>query len=843
MNRARVLAAACLVSLPSLARAQTADSIVPSARAVRTAGPIDLDGRNAEPVWRLAPVTDEFRQFTPAEAGPARFRTEFQVAYDDRTLYVFVRMFDPRPDSLVALLSRRDVRTPSEWIKVVIDGFHDRRSGLQFMVNPAGVKRDATIFSDVQEDGAWDGVWDVGVQVDSLGWTAEYAIPFSQLRYAPTDELVFGFGIWRDIARYGERDAWPVYRPSRQTFASQLGDLVGIKGIGRNRRLEVMPYVVSKNVTLPVPDTTTGAPPGALSGWEHPQQQTLGLDLKAGLTSNITVDATINPDFGQVEADPAVLNLSAFEVRFEERRPFFQEGINLFRCNGPCEGIFYTRRMGRSPQLASSPRDPKSSTIQAAAKVTGRFDGGMQFGLVGVQSARETGQTGGTIEPATTTLVGRLVQDFRDGRSQLGTMVTGMRRDLDAATEPFLRREAYTLLLQGYHRFADRWEVSGYGGRSSARGSAASIARTQLSSVHYFQRPDHERTFDPTRTRMDGSVTSGTIRRYAGRVRWETTVRYAEPGTELNDLGFVVLVNDWQVRNQLSVTAVRPTSWYRRANAVVNAENHWTSGGLPTGATAFLHAAAEFVNFWGASFTYSAANLGNTLCVSCARGGPLLRVSPYHRLSLTLDGDARKALVPELDLRVATGDEGRSWAAQGAVGLLGRVGTRTSIEAEASYERRSDDTQPVRNFGSTFSDTTHYTFAALQQDILGITVRANVTLTPALSLQLYAQPFIASGDFSDWREMVDPRHKSYAARYAPYGGGADPAGFNQKQFNSNAVLRWEYQPGSVLFVVWQQGRFDQRDAGSFDAGRDLRNLFFTHPDNTLLVKLSYWFNP
>jgi hypothetical protein len=846
MNRARVIAAAlllpllpslALVALPAVARAQVNDSIVPTARAVRTSGPIDLDGRNDEPVWRTAPVTDEFRQFTPAEAGPARFRTEFQVAYDDRTLYVFVRMHDPRPDSLVALLSRRDIRTPSEWIKVVIDGFRDRRSGLQFMVNPAGVKRDATIFSDVQEDGAWDGVWDVATQVDSLGWTAEYAIPFSQLRYAPNDELVFGFGVWRDVARHGERDAWPVYRPSRQTFASQLGDLVGIKGIGRNRRLELMPYAVSKNVTLPA----AGAAPGAR--WEHPQQQSFGLDVKAGLTSNVTVDATINPDFGQVEADPAVLNLSAFEVRFEERRPFFQEGINLFRCNGPCEGIFYTRRMGRSPQLAASPRDPKSSTIQAAAKVTGRFDRGTQFGLVAVQSARESGQTGQTIEPATTTLVGRLVQDFRGGRSQLGTMVTGIRRDLDATTEPFLRREAYTVLLQGYHRFADRWEVSGYSGRSSALGSEESIARTQLSSVHYFQRPDHEREFDPTRTRMDGGVTSGSIRRYAGRVRYETTVRYAEPGTELNDLGFVVLVNDWQVRNQVSVTAVRPTSWYRRANAVVTSENHWTSGGLPTGANAQLHGSAEFPNFWGASFTYNVANLGNTLCVSCARGGPLLRVSPYHRLSLTFDGDARKALVPEFDLRVATGDEGRSWAAQGAVGLLGRVGTRTSIEAEASYERRSDDTQPVRNFGDIFSDTTHYTFAALQQDILGITVRANVTLTPALSLQLYAQPFVASGDFSDWREMVDPRNASYAARYAPYGGGADPAGFNQKQFNSNAVLRWEYRPGSVLFVVWQQGRFDQRDPGSFDAGRDLRNLFYTHPDNTLLVKLSYWFNP
>ena len=834
----RAVAACGLMLLPCLAssavaQAAAVEGAVPTARAVRTSAPITLDGRDEDAVWRTAPVTSDFRQFTPGEAEPARFRTAFQVAYDDRTLYVFTRMYDPRPDSLVALLSRRDVRTPSEWIKVVIDGFHDRRSGLQFIVNPAGVKRDATIYSDVQEDAAWDGVWDVAVQVDSLGWTAEFAIPFSQLRYQPSDALTFGFGVWRDVARYGERDAWPVYRPSRQTFASQLGDLVGIEGIGRNRRLELMPYAVSKNSTLPA---------GA-GRWEHPQAQSFGLDFKAGLTSNITLDATINPDFGQVEADPAVLNLSAFEVRFDERRPFFQEGINLFRCQGPCEGIFYTRRMGRTPQLASSPRDPRSSTIQAAAKVTGRFEGGMQFGLVAVQSAREQGQAGQTIEPATTTLVGRLVQDFRGGRSQLGTMLTSLQRDLDPATEAVLRREAYTLLLQGYHRFADRWEVSGYAGRSTARGTAEAIARTQLSSVHYFQRPDHERTYDPTRTSMDGGVTSLSLKRYAGRVRWETMTRYAEAGTELNDLGFVTLVNDAQVRNQLSITATRPTSWYRRANAVVSSENHWTTGGDPTGSTGLLHGAAEFTNFWSASVTISASGLGNALCVSCARGGPMLRQSLYRRIQLTLDGDARRALKPSFDMRIGSGDEGRSWAAQGAAGIEGRIGTRTSIEVEANFERRSDDTQWVRNFGATCSDTTHFTFAALAQDILGITMRANMTVTPALSLQLYAQPFIASGAFSDWREMVDPRNRSYAARYAPYGGGADPAGFNQKQFNSNAVLRWEYRPGSVLFVVWQQGRFDQRDPATFEAGRDLRNLFFTHPDNTLLVKLSYWFNP
>lgn len=665
-----------------------------------------------------------------------------------------MKAYDPRPDSLVALLSRRDLRTPSEWIKVVIDGFRDRRSALQFMVNPAGVKRDATVYSDVAEDIAWDGVWDAATAIDADGWTAEFAIPFSQLRFTPKDEHVFGFGVWRDIARYGERDAWPVYRPSRQTFASQLGDLVGIRDIGRARRLEVMPYVVSKNTTQPTPN-----------GWRHPQEQAYGLDLKAGLTNNITVDATVNPDFGQVEMDPAVLNLSAFEVRFDERRPFFQEGVNLFRCQGPCEGIFYTRRIGRTPQLRGSASDARFSRIQAAAKVTGRLEGGAQFGIVAVSSAREAGSTGQTIEPQTTTLVGRFVQDFRGGRSQLGTMVTGLVRDLDAATEPFLRREAYTLLLQGYHRFADRWEVSGYSGRSTARGSADAIARTQLSSVHFFQRPDHEMQYDPTRRSLDGGVSSLSLRRYAGRLRWETTTRYAEAGTELNDLGFVTLVNDAMLRNQLSLQALRPGSWYRRLSAGTSSELHWTTGGLPTGQNVNVNTFAEFNSFWSANLSYNASNLGATHCVSCARGGPALRQSAQHRVSASVNGDARRAIQPFAFAAYTTADEGRSGGTTVEAGLVARVGTRTSFELSTGYESRVLDAQWVANFGSTLSDTTHFTFARLDQDVLQLTARANVTLSPTLSLQLYAQPFIASGEFSDWRELADPYARDYDARY------------------------------------------------------------------------------
>jgi hypothetical protein len=269
-----------------------------------------IDGREDDDVWKLAAPITGFRQFDPGEDLDATFRTEFKVAYDDRYLYVLVRAFDPHPDSIISLLSRRDVKTPSDQLKIIIDAFHDGRTGVEMAVNPAGVKRDFSIYSDVIEDPSWDGVWDVGVRVDSLGWVAEFRVPFSQLRFNSADVHEFGFGVWRDIARLNERDAWPAYRMSSSTLISQLGTVQGIRGIAPARRLELLPYMVSKSV----PDRVT---PGAANRNEIAG----GLDVKAGLTPNVTVDATINPDFGQVEADPAVLNLSAFEIAFPEQRP------------------------------------------------------------------------------------------------------------------------------------------------------------------------------------------------------------------------------------------------------------------------------------------------------------------------------------------------------------------------------------------------------------------------------------------------------------------------------------------------------------------------------------------
>jgi hypothetical protein len=315
------------------------------ATAIRTAAPPTIDGLDSDPVWSNAIAFGDFVEFTPREGNRPRFQTEFRVAYDQKNFYVFVRAFDDDPTQIKKALARRDVRPPTDQIKIIIDSYFDRRSGYEFAVNPAGVKRDYIIYNDNQEDGAWDAVWDVSTAIDSLGWTAEFRIPLSQLRYANAPTHTFGFGVWRDIDRHKERVSWPAYNETQAGISSQLGELSGINGLSSPRRFEMAPYAVTKNVTV-----EEG------SGFGHQQEFTAGADFKYGITSNVTLSGTVNPDFGQVEADPAVLNLGAFETFFQERRPFFLEGVGLFRFEVNCsavndcgrENLFYSRRIGRA---------------------------------------------------------------------------------------------------------------------------------------------------------------------------------------------------------------------------------------------------------------------------------------------------------------------------------------------------------------------------------------------------------------------------------------------------------------------------------------------------------------
>src|SRR5438034_5799734 len=528
-------AVALLAILLQTATSSSGDGVAPPpptatrATAVRAKTPVVIDGRDDDEVWRVATAITQFREFQPKEDGDPRFATEAKVAYDDRYLYVFIRAFDPRPDSILKLLARRDVRAATDQLKIMVDSYHDRRSGFEFAVNPAGVKRDYAMYNDSQEDDAWDAVWDVGTRVDSLGWTAEFRIPLSQLRYVPRATNTFGFAVWRDIQRYSERVSWPVYRGSQAGVSSQLGELTGLEGLPSPRRPEVAPYVVTKNVSVPTGGT-----------FDRSQKVTGGADLKYGLTPSLTLDATINPDFGQVEADPAVLNLTAFETFFQERRPFFVAGTGVFRfdvncsqvnCNG--ERLFYSRRIGRAPQLpGNDPSSPIATTIYGAAKVTGRLPGGQTVGVLDAITQRATGSSDRTTEPATNYAVLRGQQDFRKGQSGVGMMFTAVNRSLDPLTEGGLRHNAYVGAVDFRHRFlGSRYQVSGSLDLSRVTGTAAAITATQRDAVHYYQRPDAGLPFDSTRTSLAGDAEELLFGKVGGGItRFETSYQRRSPG-------------------------------------------------------------------------------------------------------------------------------------------------------------------------------------------------------------------------------------------------------------------------------------------------------------------------
>ena len=794
-------------------------------------GPV-IDGSDRDSVWQSAAPVTEFRVYDPTVNGTPSMRTEARFAYDTRNLYVWVRAFDPRPDSIVALLSRRDVKTTSDQIKVMVDSYHDKRSGFEFAVNPVGVKRDYATFDDSREDISWDGVWDVATKVDSIGWTAEFRIPLSQLRYAAAEEHTFGIMIMREIARTNEKVSWPLFDRTKPGIASQFGDVAGFVGLTSPRRLEVAPYVIARNRGL-------DRAPGVV----RRQEQELGGDLKYGVTSNLTLDMTINPDFGQVEADPAQLNLTAFENFLAEQRPFFLEGRGVFSFGGDDSRLFYSRRIGRTPQLSglAAPGSdiPGTSTILGAAKLTGRLRSGATLGAFTAMTDRVSAGDA-TLEPLTMYSALRASQDFRGGESGIGVMLTGVDRSLDAVTERFLRGSAFVAGIDGRHRMMNgSLRLAGSIAASTVSGTAEAIARTQRTSVHYYQRPDGGLDYDSTRTSLGGFSGLITADKSQGALSYGGAYRVTTPGFETNDIGFLTRADLQTAQLYVDVRSLKPSRFWRNAGLFAIVTEDRTAAGMAVGRTVELDVNAEFRNSSTFSLAMWTDNVGPVFCDRCARGGPALRLSAMSSALVNVSTDPRGTIVPSLAAIYTIGDGGRStlWRVRPYV----RVRARSNLNWELGtrYQKNRDNTQHYANYGVIGADTTHYVFAHLHQDLLSFTARLNYTASPNLSLQLYAEPFVTSGAYSSPRELAAPRAGDYDQRFRPVDRTLD--GFNQKEFNASAVLRWEYRPASTLFLVWTQGRQqDDRDAGTFDASRDYQNLFGARPDNTFLVKVAYW---
>jgi hypothetical protein len=841
LNALTALSLAVQVASPAPPPSRDAALVATARRA--EAAPV-IDGSNADAIWANVPKTGGFTQFDPKDGAAPTYQTEFQVAFDDKHLYVFIRAFDDHPDSVMHALTRRDVRGPSDQLKIMIDSYNDNRSGFEMAINPDGVKRDFSMFNDGNEDDSWNGVWDAEARVDSLGWTAEFRIPLSQLRYPNRPLHTFGFGVWRDIERYRERSSWPRYQPTKNGLVSQLGDLEGIEGIRSPGTFELLPYTVTKNI----------AKLNANGVSERTQELSVGGDLKYGITSNITLNATINPDFGQVESDPAVVNLSAFETFLRERRPFFVEGTGLYQFQLNCyivvdcstnEGLFYSRRIGRSPSLAGTYGDARTRTstpIAGAAKLTGRTKNGLSFGVLDALTPSVEGTQDRTVEPLTNYAVVSAQQDLRGGNMGVNVIGTAVTRSSDEWTGPFLHENAYAGGLSFRNKLGGgKYEFNASVTGSHVMGTKESIARTQRNAVHYYQQPGDDLEVDPDATSLSGH--SGQIKfgKYGGGItRIESSLVYMSPGFEVNDLGYLrrADVIDWSTWGALSF---RTQKWiYNWAQVNGNHWERWNTSGLRLENAFNTNGHIGLKNNWNFHLGGTVQGIGETYCDRCTRGGPALRRDQGFFPWGGVNGDGRNKIIPYLWFNYGTYDKGQSHYFSVSPSMDLRFSTRFTASLGADFNNSTDHTQWFGNF--TQDGVTHYSFAHLEQRTVSMNVRVNYTARPNLTLEFYGEPFATSGTYSNVRQIsATPDAADYGDRFSPFTPPADAdLGFNYIQLRTNTVARWEYKPGSTVFLVWAHGR--QRGA-SQQLGTwrdDYRDLFELHPDNTFLIKVAYW---
>ena len=836
-----------ILSLASVAViAAQSDTAKITTVAVHASRPPIIDGRDNDPVWREAPPITDFVQWQPTEGVKPRFKTEAKVAYDASNLYVFVRAYDPHPDSIISVLERRDTYTASDKIWIFIDSYHDRRSGYEFGVNPAGVKIDGQLSNGGNEDFAWDAVWDVATRVDSLGWTAEFRFPLSQLRYNKGRLHSFGFTIDRDIYRYNERMSWPAFSQSKPDLLSQLGTLDGLANLEVPRRFEVMPYAVTKRASTITHNQFT-----------NPNSVSAGGDLKYRIASNVTLDATINPDFGQVESDPAVLNLTAYETFFDERRPFFVAGRGLFRFDVNCsnvncqgEGLYYSRRIGRTPQLASTYGDtvPQApTTILGAAKLSARLTSGLTIGALDAVTERDETPGDTTFEPRTNYGVARVTQDLRGGSTTVGAIVTAVDRQNDRWSAPYLPSSAYVAATDFRHRFfRNTYEISGSFDQSRVQGTPAAILGVQTDAVHYYQRPDANLPLDSSRTTLGGDAEELHFSKVSGQhLMFESAYQRRSPGFEVNDLGYLRRADQTSWNTWVGFFDRNQRSFYQRFQWNNNWWQYWTTSGLPLEAAYNTNFHITLKNNWGLHFGGTLGQLGTTYDDRASRGGPALRNDRYVAPWVFINGDDRHALVPYFNINLFNVGNGRNRSWNMGPELDYKLLRRFSSAFSVNYGRNMNDYQWYGLYTDALGN--HYTFARLDQTTTSATLRLNYTFTPAISLQAYVQPFVSKGTYTNVRQLSStPRAEDYDARFAPFADTSvtnNPGGFNFKEFQSNIVFRWEYKPGSTLFVVWNEGRqgFANQEGVTTFTG-DIRSLMSLHPANTFLVKMSYWLN-
>ncbi|MCD6447184.1 MAG: carbohydrate binding family 9 domain-containing protein, partial [Candidatus Marinimicrobia bacterium] len=834
----------------------------------RTNNPPVIDGILDDTCWEIAPMSGDFKMHQPHDDRPASFDTEFAILYDNNNLYVAIRAHDPEPDKIYRQVARRDA-VNSEFVALCLDSYYDKSTCYCFFVSASGVMGDVFISKDGESlDDSWNAIWWAKTNIDDKGWTAEYRIPLSQLRFVNKDQQIWGLDMLRDVHRINEESFWIEHKRNDQGFIHQFGTLRGLHDIKARKVLDIMPYAVSDLNTY---EAEEGNP--YMDGSDL--NFSAGIDGKVGLTNNFTMDFTINPDFGQVEADPATVNLSAFETFFGERRPFFIEGNNItsftLDVNGGSEQLFHSRRIGRSPHYWPNLDDneyakvPQGTNIIAAAKITGRTEKGLNIGVVEAVTQKEYAdvsrngiESREAVEPLSNYAVAALRQDFKDGKGQVGGIITAVNRNLDDEHLDFLHKQAYTGGLDlRYYGKDHLWQIDARTIGSYVQGSKEAISKTQQSSSHLFQRPDADWvTYDSTRTSLAGHGGSVRVGKFSGTYRAAVKVQWKSPGLELNDIGFIGQT-DWITQNVwLSYRKTEPFSIFNEIYVNMTQINNWNFGGQHLNSGLNIQSEAHFKNLMGAGFGTELNS--ESLSATELRGGPNLRLPPSSFKWLWFGTDHTKDLHGFVFYLNGMNKDGLMSHNRGEIEFNWKISEFINITMFADWQKEYTNLQYVTNVD--YYGDTHYILAQLHSESTSLQLGLNWNISPTISLEYRGRPFFMSGKYDQFKVVTDGDNSVYEDRFDLFTDNItladdvysfdedrdmvtdytinDPD-FVYNSFQSNLVFRWEYQPGSTLFLVWSMNNAVGSDGNRIILSDNIRALNDEIPDNVFLVKVSY----
>ncbi|MDH7445407.1 DUF5916 domain-containing protein [Aquimarina sp. 2201CG14-23] len=854
-----------------------------------------INGLIDEPAWDLVEWSGDFIENRPDENTPPSQQTKFKIIYDQKYLYVAYRCYDTEPDKIEKRLSRRD-GFAGDWVEMNLDSYHDKRTGFSFTITAAGVKGDEFISNNGNNwDSSWNPIWYAASNIDNEGWTAEVKIPLSQLKFGKSKEQIWGLQFTRRFFRQEERSVWQRVPQDAPGWVSEFGELHGLINIEPQKQLEIQPFAVTQYDTFPEEEGNPfrDGDDFKLNG---------GLDAKIGITNDLTMDLTVNPDFGQVEADPAAIALDGFQIFFREQRPFFVENKNIFDyrfANGQ-DNVFYSRRIGRNPQgsIGSSPINtefvdrPNNTTILGAAKFSGKTKNGWSIGILESVTEREIAKIQDVdgnrretiVEPLTNYFVGRLQKDFNDRNTYIGGIFTATNRDLgdilnidydnpdtDETSElaglrennlNFLRKSAYTGGLDFRHNWKDRkYFVLGSIVTSHVEGSKESIEATQNSLTHLFNRVDADHVeVDPNRTSLTG--TGGKIlggKTGGGNWRYEGGLFWRSPELELNDVGFLRQADEIRQFTNVRYLFLKPTKWYRRGNINFNQFSTFDFEGnynrIQYGLSGFM----SYTNNWWTEVEY--IHKPRIFTNTILRGGPRFRFSQENIGVLFFGSDQRKKFSFTMGHVNSQARQNNFSFQRYVLRLRYQPFNAFSVSLNPEFTRNPNKTQYVTE--TDFAGTPRYITARIDQQTLSASIRLNYNLNPNLTIQYYGQPFISRGRYKDFNYVNNPISNDLNERITLYDDNqisfADDVysvdenrdgtvdytignpDFAFVQFRSNLVLRWEYIPGSEIFLVWSQGVTGLGDPGDH-LFRSLDNqILDQQPDNTFLIKATYRF--